>query len=680
MSAKHISVFTAIALLAVILPAMSPAQQSTFFWLRVGNLWETTNPEGLESPQGFNGRYLVWPGGNESSSLYEGGFRTNSTGAELRLMFKDYPSVIKDSLGNIIDTSTIPFYQPSYALQTPTQAYLPTVIKWVRTYRTPTTVVSEDGSVHQNLIETPGQLLYENPGLISDEMLEYTQVFSDGFYVKEYYYAWANPYHADYIIRVVDIVNNGNLDNNVSTSEMTPKNLQRLYLDLYVNNLSPGSKGEGYFSYQASGTWDNWHDYHGDTGTDSLRFMYAFDGDDPSIPGDDMGDPYPPQYANTNYDPVHLYSAGEFISAMYAGYGVLYADHSTAVKQNDFTQPFAFGYDNFNLAPSWRQEQRWVNVYNSGVRNFKHPDYAGPTPKNLESCWMAFGPYDLPANGRLRLVFVHAVNGPSIAKCKDMGAKYLNGLIAKSEKDAFLRSSLDSLKQTIARAQWNYTNYVAKNRSIPNAPRPPTNLKITSGIQSIRLAWDMSKSPDAVNYNIYRKAGTNLGDFDLVGTVPAAQTTYVDSLLDIGVSYFYYVTAANDGSTNTDPSCLGMPLESSKFTNRSYYPARAYRPATNSLSNIRVVPNPFNLFQIKGFPGDPDRLTFTNLTRRCVIRIFTVNGNLVKTIQKDDPSVFVVWSPMLTDDNLFIAPDVYVYYIQDLDTGQKATGKFVVVR
>lgn len=677
MSTKYISIFFILPLLGVLFATKASAQ-TTFHRLQVGDLWETS--DGLESPLGLEGRYLVWPGGNENSSLFEGGFRTNSSGGRFRLMFKDYPSVTKDSLGNIIDTLVLPFYHPGYALKTPTQAYQPTEVKWVRTYRTPTSVTYEDGSVHQNTVERPGPLLIEKSTLISDEMLEYTEFFSDGFYVKQYYYAWANPYHDDYIIRVVDIVNNGNLDDNIFTPEMTPKNLQRLYFDFYVNNLSPNCKGEGYYSYQATGTWDNWHDYHGDAENDSLRFMYAFDGDDPAIPGDDRGDPYPSQFANTSYDPMGLYSAGEFISAMYAGYGVLYADQSSTVKQNDFTEPFAYGYDNFSLAPSWREEQRWVNVFNSGVRNFKHPDYFGATPKDLESCWMTFGPYDLPPNGKLRFVFVHAVNGPSIAKCKDMGGKYLSGLVSSAEKDAFLRSGLDSLQQTIKRAQWNYTNFLANNRAMPNAPRPPTNLRIVSGIRSINLTWDKSKSNDVANYNIYRKAGTSLGEFELLGTVPATQSTYVDSLLNIGVSYYYYVTAANDGSTNTDPTCFGMPLESSKYLNRSYYPARAYRPATRSLGNVRVVPNPFNLYQAKGFPGDADRLTFTNLTKRCTIRIFTVNGDLVKTIQKDDPSVFVTWSPMLTDDNLFIAPDIYVYYIEDLDSGEKASGKFVVVR
>jgi len=653
--------------------------QITFLRLQVGDLWDAT--DGMESPLGLMGIWLVWPAGGENgSSSYEGGARTNSTGARLRFLIKDYVSETKDSLGNVIKRDTIPYYHPSYAAKTPTQAYQPAQTKFVRTYRTPTTVTYEDGSVHANSVDRPGPLLIEKPTQISDEMVEYTEFFSDGFYVKQSFYEWANPYHDDYIIRVVDIVNNGNLDDNIFTSEMTPKYLRNIYFDLYVNNLTPNNKGEGFYSYQATGTWDNWHDYHGDTQTDSLRFMYAFDGDDPTIPGDDKGDPYPPQFATGAYDPVQLYSAGEFISAMCAGYGVLYMDQSSTVHVNDFTQPYTYAYDDFSAAPSWRQELRWVHTLNSGNRGFKHPNYAAQVVRGLEACWMGFGPYDLPPNGKLRFVFVHAVNGPSIARCKEMGTKYLSGQISKDEKEAFLRTGLDSLTLTIKRAQWNYLTYVAKSRAMPNAPRPPTNLTITSQINSVALEWTKSKSTDVAQYNIYRKAGTYLGDFEKLTSVPATDSVFIDSLLNIGVSYYYYVTAANDGSTNTDPSCFGMPLESSKYTNRSYYAARAYRAATADLSKVRVVPNPFNLYQAKNFPGDADRLTFTNLTRHCTIRIFTVNGDLVKTINKNDPSAFITWSPMLTDDNLFIAPDVYVYYIEDLDSGAKTTGKFVVVR
>lgn len=209
--------------------------------IQIGDLWDS--PDGLESAIGLQGLYMVWPGGHEkASSLYEGGFRTNSTGARLRLMFKDYEIEEKDSNGNIINTRIIPFYHPSYALKTPTIAYQPTQVKSMRTMRTATSVKYEDGSIHQNLVDRQGPFLIERGTLISDELIEYTEYFGDGFYMKQSYYAWANQYHDDYIIRVVDVVNNGNLDDNVFTSETTPKALKRLYLDLYVNNLSPNNK------------------------------------------------------------------------------------------------------------------------------------------------------------------------------------------------------------------------------------------------------------------------------------------------------------------------------------------------------------------------------------------------------------------------------------------------------
>ena len=658
---------------------LSTAYTQNIARIQIGDLWDS--PDGLESAIGLQGLYMVWPGGHEKGgSLYEGGFRTNSTGARLRLMFKDFEIEEKDTNGNIINTRIVPFYHPSYALKTPTEGYRPTQVKSMRTMRTSTKVTYEDGTIHENQVEKQGPFLIERPTLISDELIEYTEFFHDGFYVKQSYYAWANPYHDDYIIRVVDIVNNGNQDDVIFTSEITPRDLKRLYLDLYVNNLSPNNKGEGYYSFQATGSWDNWHDYYGDSQNDSLRFMYAFDGDDPDIPDDDQGDPYPSQFADAVFDPTTLYSPGEFVSAMHAGYGVLYVKTSSTNTANNLLQPFVYGYDSFTSAPGWREELRWANIFNSGVSNYKHPDYAKPVPKNLESCWMGFGPFDLPAYGQLRLVFVHAVNGPSIAATKEMGLKYLRGEITKSEKDSFLRASFDSLKLTIKRAQWNWDKYLSKNISMPNAPKPPVNLRVTSGIKSVTLEWDKSKSTDVFKYHIYRKAGSNLGDFDKIGEVLPSENVYIDSVLDIGVSYYYYVTAANDGVTNIDPTCYQLPLESSKFINRTYYPARAYREAFTTLSNVRVVPNPYNLFQARTFPGDADRITFTNLSRRCTIRIFTVNGDLVKTIVKDDPSAYVAWNPMLTDDNLFIAPDIYIYHIEDRDSGQRVSGKFVIVR
>jgi hypothetical protein len=651
--------------------------------LTVGDLWETY--DGLESPLGLQGLYMVWPGGQEQgNSLYEGGFRTNSTGAKFRLMFRDWETIAYDSNQVPIDTNIVENYHPSYALKEPNVAYLPRVDKWMRTYKGPTTVITQDGVVHQNLVEQQSRNVIVWDGLISDEMVEYTEFYAHGFIVKSKYYAWANPFHDDYVIRVVEILNNGNTDDDeyLVDPDDQPIDLHNLYIDYFVNNLTPNNKGEGYYSWDATGTWDNWHDYYGDQPGDSLRYMFAFDGDDPSVPGDDQGDPFPPQFADDgslNYK--YLYEAGEFVSAMAAGYGVLYVSSNDRPRApNDPSQPFTYNYGDFTNAGGWREGHRWQNIYNAGETAFNHPDYNQAVPKSLEACWMGFGPFELSAWGSLTLVFAHAVNGPSVESIRDVSQAYLNGEITQAQKNTFLAQSRDSLAQTMARAQWNWDNYLSKKRSLPNAPQPPTNLEISSGLRAVSLVWDLSASEDVAEYRIYRKAGNNLGDFDFVGSVESSESMFIDSTVNLGVSYYYYVTAANDGSTNTDPTCLGQPLESSKFFNRSYHAVSAYRPASLTLNETLVIPNPYHLNQVSAWEGEVNKLMFTNLSERCTIRIFTINGDLVKTMHKDNQSAYIYWSPMLTDDNLLIAPDIYIYHVTDTDTGETGYGKFVVVR
>lgn len=650
--------------------------------ITVGDLWETY--DGLASPLGLQGLYMVWPGGEEQgSSLYEGGFRTNSTGAKFRLMFRQWEVISYDTVGNPIDTTIYDNYHPSYAVDDDRNAYQPRIDKWMRTYRAPTTVITQDGVVHQNLVEQQSRNVIVWDRLIADEMVEYTE-FYNGFFVKSKYYAWANPFHDDYVIRVVEIVNNGNTDDDeyLVDPEDQPVDLNNLYVDYYVNNLSPNNKGEGYYSWDATGTWDNWHDYYGDAEGDTLRFMYAFDGDDPDVPGDDRGDAFPPQFADDgslNYR--DLYEAGEFVSAMYAGYGVLHvASEARITAPDDPSQPYAYNYGDFTNAAGWREALRWSHVFNGGESLYGHPDYSASVPKNLEACWMAFGPFDIPAWGTFTFAFVHAVNGPSVEAVRAIGQAYLNGEITREVKDAFLDTGLDSLTQTMARAQWNWDNYLSRRRSIPNAPQPPENLLIQSGLGRVNLSWDPSQSSDVVQYHVYRKAGNNLGTFERVGSVPATDTTFADTTVNLGVAYYYYVTAANDGSANDDPSCAGLPLESSKFFNRSYHPVTAFRAAAEDLDNPLVVPNPYHLNQVSAWVGEINKLMFTNLPRRCTIRIFTVNGDLVRTLHKDNSSAYIYWSPMLTDDNLLIAPDIYIFHVTDDETSKTAFGKFVVVR
>lgn len=104
------------------------------------------------------------------------------------------------------------------------------------------------------------------------------------------------------------------------------------------------------------------------------------------------------------------------------------------------------------------------------------------------------------------------------------------------------------------------------------------------------------------------------------------------------------------------------------------------------LDKIKVVPNPY-VATAAWEPKNPYRsgrgpreLHFTHLPAQCTIRIFTVNGELVDTIEHDVPlnDGSAEWD-LLTKDNLQVSYGVYIYHIDAPGIGEKI-GKFAVIK
>ena len=108
--------------------------------------------------------------------------------------------------------------------------------------------------------------------------------------------------------------------------------------------------------------------------------------------------------------------------------------------------------------------------------------------------------------------------------------------------------------------------------------------------------------------------------------------------------------------------------------------------AKDQMDDIRVVPNPYvvaNSWEPSNPYSDgrgPRELHFIHLPPQCTIRIFTVRGQLVQTIEHDEPiwDGTEVWD-MMTKDNLDIAYGIYVYHVEAKDIGSKI-GKFAVIK
>lgn len=108
--------------------------------------------------------------------------------------------------------------------------------------------------------------------------------------------------------------------------------------------------------------------------------------------------------------------------------------------------------------------------------------------------------------------------------------------------------------------------------------------------------------------------------------------------------------------------------------------------AKTDLEKIKVVPNPY-VASAAWEPKNPYKsgrgprsIHFIHLPAKCTIRIFTINGELVKVIEHDNAfSDGTAYWDLLTQDNLSVSYGVYVYHVEAPDIGEKV-GKFAIIK
>jgi len=108
--------------------------------------------------------------------------------------------------------------------------------------------------------------------------------------------------------------------------------------------------------------------------------------------------------------------------------------------------------------------------------------------------------------------------------------------------------------------------------------------------------------------------------------------------------------------------------------------------AKSKLKDIRVVPNPY-VVTASWEPQNPytsgrgpREIHFINLPQVCTIRIFSMDGSLVKTIEHESFSTsdYEPWD-MLSNDNMEIAYGVYIYHIEAPDLGE-TVGRIIIIK
>jgi len=129
------------------------------------------------------------------------------------------------------------------------------------------------------------------------------------------------------------------------------------------------------------------------------------------------------------------------------------------------------------------------------------------------------------------------------------------------------------------------------------------------------------------------------------------------------------------------------------FLNTDVYEFTMYGPMVeeenvkSDMDMIKVVPNPYiaaSTWEVKNpynTGRGPRELHFTHVPKSCQITIFNIAGQVVDQFEVHNPmdDGTAEWD-MLTKDRLDIAYGLYLFHVEDLETGEVKTGKFAVIK
>ena len=276
------------------------------------------------------------------------------------------------------------------------------------------------------------------------------------------------------------------------------------------------------------------------------------------------------------------------------------------------------------------------------------------------------------------------------------------------------------------------------DRYILPAPPPSPNMEVVVESGKVTVYWQdgaesfldpISQEADFEGYRIYgarKTANDDLGEFSLlletdlknnIGYNTGFSTIQItdqfgepDSLLVNDTYYQYKFENANikDGWLNYyavtaydqgDPDANLESLESSIYSNRVYaFPGKAAVKENDWVGEPTVYPNPFKGQALwDGYGSRSKMLWFRNLPNEAEIRIFSLAGDLVDIIQHEESyngadiaNIDAQKNPLMaggehawdliTMHDQATASGLYLFTVEDKDSGQIKEGKFLIIK
>jgi len=677
-------------------------QAGTFKWVRIGNI-EVKVVDNTDQDQ---------LAGSRSTYYYYDDYWTPLIyNAGWHLGVKDWT----DESGNlwnhrIVGPATAGANEINNTFPVPDEDGL-TLKRYVR-YDPP--VVKVNGEILSDAFPLTGD--YVDPDYIpgtADMMLESKVNTIIGVTLDQRAYVWSSPDYDDFIIYDWTFTNTGNIDLD-DDIELPNQTLDGLYF-MRMNNFYAPGRGEP------------WYSTYGERMGDTLRMMYG----------------YPSRSSKSEYDDYGGPDAGsDFLSsAHHVGEAILHVDTSPSDQADDWTQPAITGvntvelkylkfeaanysasdlakvYDvlenGFGNSP-YNLPYQTANVY-PGTKHNERMDEQGYKFPDQFPWWnwravthASMGPYTLGFGESIRFVFALVVGSISPEIGESVGEAWAAGNATwtgpdnlpppfqthsdlydnpnDQAKDNWVSTGKDSLFKNA----WAAQVAVRNDYDVPVPPRPPS-VDVIGRPDFIEVNWgdESELDSDFSGYHVYRSVADSSFHrvFSCGGNTGVAVThQFKDTTAVPGIGYYYYVTAFDDGLSNAlSPHGGVRSLESGWNINRTTAAAYRTEPPGESLSSIRVVPNPLNLSG-NNWPGEEEKIVFKGLPALATIKVFTESGDLVKVLEHVDESGAEHWGGnvknlhTVTESGQRLASGIYIALVTDDQTGESAMVKFVIVR
>jgi len=448
-------------------------------------------------------------------------------------------------------------------------------------------------------------------------------------------YAWSESYRDDFIIYDYWLLN------------LNDTALSAIYVALHADcdiSIAEGGSGAQQFSR------DDLPNYYRDDITKEY-IAYMFDGDNPTVAGDDFGGNKIPKEATG-----------------YIGSRLLYCPPRVGETESGIQS--GHGWWDWNSDPG--ADADWMRLMTDGL-------WLAPPPSVHDYRFLQkFGPFAIPAGDSIRIVYAFGMG-----------------------------EGLEGLRANLTWADTLFVHSTSEEFGYrwlgPSAPATPTFTLLTPGDRQVEIAWDAiaETSPDPATgeldfegYRLWRKTGQR-GNWEMIlesdvindiGFNTGLVHSYVDHDVSNGYQYFYSITAYDRGNP-----ALGIEsFETGRGVGQNVEPGLTVLTENAANSGIHVVPNPFVLSSPEGFGFSPSRenpsflrILFVNLPEspNVTLTVFSLTGDEVIKLQKSNPQERVISWDLITKSNQTIVAGVYLYVVESDEPGfEDFIGKFMVVR